>query len=201
MCVAGGLAPGNPRRGFALQCPGPAGLIGGKAPGNASRLGEDQPQALAAIVERGPIPAIHEVVRWRLADLVQWIWEEFGISLSETTVGRELQALGCWKISARLRHHAQNGLAIDAFHKDFRSSWTRSAKGFQPEPRESCGGTSELCHAIGPSDNGERPHRAEEPHHPTLGETRHAIPRPSPPMDQMGIHLRRDLPEEGKGPG
>src|SRR6186713_1425366 len=68
---------------------GPAGLIDGKAPGNASKLDEAQRQALAAIVERGPIPAIHEVVRWRLADLAHWIWEEFGISLSETTVSRE----------------------------------------------------------------------------------------------------------------
>ena len=96
---------------------GPAGLIDGKAPGNASKLDDAQRQALAAIVERGPIPAIHEVVRWRLADLAQWIWEEFGISLSETTVGRELRALGYRKISARPRHYAQNGLAIDDFKK------------------------------------------------------------------------------------
>ena len=73
---------------------GPAGLIDGKAPGNPSKLDDAQRRALADIVERGPIPAIHEVVRWRLADLAQWIWEEFGISLSETTVGRELRALG-----------------------------------------------------------------------------------------------------------
>ena len=55
---------------------GPAGLINGKAPGNASKLDDAQRQALAAIVERGPIPAIHEVVRWRLADLAQWIEED-----------------------------------------------------------------------------------------------------------------------------
>ena len=115
---------------------GPAGLIDGKAPGNASKLDDAQRQALAAIVERGPIPAIHEVVRWRLADLAQWIWEEFGISLSETTVGRELRALGYRKISARPRHHAQNELAIDDFKKkDFRPNWTRSAKASPPEPR------------------------------------------------------------------
>jgi transposase len=114
---------------------GPAGLIDGKAPGNTSKLDEAQRQALAAIVERGPIPAIHEVVRWRLADLAQWIWEEFGVSLSETTVSRELRALGYRKISARPRHYAQNEAAIDDFKKDFRPSWTRSAKGFRPEPR------------------------------------------------------------------
>ncbi len=106
-----------------------------KAPGNVSRLDDARRQALAAIVERGPIPAIHEVVRWRLADLAQWIWEEFGISLSETTVGRELRALGYRKISARPRHHAQNELVIDDFKRDFRPRRTRSAEGFRPEPR------------------------------------------------------------------
>ena len=114
---------------------GPAGLIDGKAPGNASKLDDAQRKALAGIVERGPIPAIHEVVRWRLADLAQRIWEEFGISLSETTVGRELRALGYRKISARPRHFAQNELAIDAFKKNFRPNWTRSAKRSRPEPK------------------------------------------------------------------
>jgi transposase len=114
---------------------GPAGLIDGKAPGNASKLDDTQRQALAAIVERGPIPAVHEVVRWRLADLAHWIWEEFGISLSETSVGRELRALGYRKISARPRHYAQNELAIADSKKDLRPNWTRSAKGSRPEPR------------------------------------------------------------------
>ncbi len=62
---------------------GPDGLIAGKAPGIPSKLNHDQRAALARIVERGPIPAIHGVVRWRLIDLMQWVWEEFGISLSE----------------------------------------------------------------------------------------------------------------------
>ena len=58
-----------------------------------------------------------------------------GISLSETTVGRELRALGYRKISARPRHYAQNELAIDDFKKDFRPSWTRSAKASRLTPR------------------------------------------------------------------
>ena len=113
---------------------GPEGLIDGKAPGNARKLDDAQRQALADIVERGPIPAIHEVVRWRRCDLAQWIWEEFGISLSEATVGRELRALGFRKISARPRHHAQNELAIDDFKKISPPSWRRSARGSRPEP-------------------------------------------------------------------
>ena len=114
---------------------GPAGLIDGKAPGNGPKLDEAQLRALAEIVERGPIPAIHEVVRWRLADLAQWIWEEFGISVSQTTVGRALRALGYRKISARPRHHAQNELAIDDFKKDCRPNWTQSANASRRVPR------------------------------------------------------------------
>jgi len=54
----------------------------------------------------GPIPAIHGVVRWRLKDLVEWIWEEFRIALDETTVGRELNGYslltrrGLWLLCA-----------------------------------------------------------------------------------------------------
>jgi Winged helix-turn helix len=33
------------------------------------------------------------VVRWRLIELVQWLWDEFWVSVSEATVGRELRAL------------------------------------------------------------------------------------------------------------
>ncbi|MCY1740960.1 helix-turn-helix domain-containing protein [Ensifer sp. SL37] len=42
---------------------GPDGLINGKAPGGRAKLNDAQRQALAKIVESGPIPAIHGVVR------------------------------------------------------------------------------------------------------------------------------------------
>ena len=106
---------------------GPNGLIDRKAPGQLPKLNDDQREALARLVENGPIPAIHGVVRWRLRDLAHWLWEEFSISLDETTVGRELKALGFRKISARPRHYAQNELAIDDFKKTFPPSWKRSA--------------------------------------------------------------------------
>ena len=85
---------------------GPDGLIDRKAPGKAPKLNAAQRQALAEKVEQGPIAAVDGVVRWRLKDLVQWIFEEFGISLDETTVGRELKAMGFRKLSARPRHYA-----------------------------------------------------------------------------------------------
>ena len=46
------------------------------------------------------------------------VLETFAISLDETTVGRELKALGFAKISARPRHYAQNELAVEAFKKN-----------------------------------------------------------------------------------
>ena len=76
---------------------GPDGLIDGKAPGRPPKLNDEQRQALARIVEDGPIPAVHGVVRWRRKDLAAWLFEEFRISLEETSVGRELRALGSVK--------------------------------------------------------------------------------------------------------
>jgi transposase len=114
---------------------GPDGLIDGKAPGNPAKLDDDQRKALAEIVESGPIPAIHDVVRWRLCDLAAWLWEEFRVSVSETTVSRELRRLGFAKLSARPRHYAQNERAIEDFKKASRPNWTRSAPRSRPASR------------------------------------------------------------------
>src|SRR5207237_9788108 len=51
---------------LACKAEGPGGLINGKAPGNASLLDDEQRQALARIVESGPIAAAHGVGRWRV---------------------------------------------------------------------------------------------------------------------------------------
>ena len=91
---------------------GPDGLVDGKSPGAPSKLNADHRRALAEVVEAGPVPAVDGVVRWRRKDLARWLLETFAISLDETTVGRELKALGFAKISARPRHYAQNELAV-----------------------------------------------------------------------------------------
>jgi putative transposase len=114
---------------------GPDGLIDAKAPGKPPKLSDDQRQALAGIVERGPTPAIHGVVRWRLIDLMQWVWEEFGISLSEATMSREMKTLGYRKITARPRHYAQNEFAIEAFKKTSPPNWRRSGRASRSGPR------------------------------------------------------------------
>lgn len=107
---------------------GPAGLIDRKAPGSTPKLGATERQALLQMVERGPIPAIHGVVRWRLVDLAQWVWEEFRISIGTQTLSRELRALGCRKLSARPRHHAQDPASLEAFKKSSPRRWRRSRR-------------------------------------------------------------------------
>jgi len=76
---------------------GPDGLINVPAPGAPAKLNKGHRAFLAQIVDEGPIPAIHGVVRWRACDLIMRLHEEFGIS-----VGRRVER----------RLHARNARAI-----------------------------------------------------------------------------------------
>lgn len=107
---------------------GPDALIDGKAPGAPSLLSVEQRRALIRAVEAGPIPASHGVVRWRLIDLAQWVWDEFALSISKQTLSRELRGSGYRKLTARPRHHAQDADAIPAFKKTSPPSWQRSGR-------------------------------------------------------------------------
>jgi transposase len=104
---------------------GPDGLIDRKPPGQPSRLNDVQRQAIVRMIESGPIPAIHGVVRWRLVDLSQWIYEEFRITVAKQTLSRELRAMGYRKLSARPRHHAQAEGAIEDFKKSSQRAWMK----------------------------------------------------------------------------
>jgi len=105
---------------------GPVGLLNGKAPGQPSKLDNPQRQAIAQMIESGPIPAVHDVVRWRLVDLAQWIFEEFRITIAKQTLSRELRAMGYRKLSARPRHHARREGVIEDFKKASRRVWRKS---------------------------------------------------------------------------
>src|ERR1700694_1680098 len=105
---------------------GPDGLLDGKSPGQPSRLNDAQRQAIVQMMENGPIPAVHGVVRWRLIDLAQWIFEEFRITIAKQTLSRELRARGYRKLSARPRHHAQTEGVIEDFKKASRRAWMPS---------------------------------------------------------------------------
>jgi transposase len=105
---------------------GPDGLLNGKSSGQPSKLNDVQRQAIARMIESGPIPAVHGVVRWRLIDLAQWIFEEFRITIAKQTLSRELRAMGYRKLSARPRHHAQAAGAIEHFKKVSPPAWRQS---------------------------------------------------------------------------
>jgi transposase len=105
---------------------GPDGLLDGKAPGQPSILSDEHRQRLSEMIESGPIPAVHGVVRWRLVDLIQWLWDEHRIPISKQTLSREVRALGYRKLSARPRHHAKSDAAVAAFKKVSPRVWRKS---------------------------------------------------------------------------
>ncbi len=115
---------------------GADGLLNGKSPGQPSKLNDVQRQAIVRMIESGPIPAVHGVVRWRLIDLAQWIFEEFRITIAKQTLSRELRALGYRKLSARPRHHAQVEGVIEDFKKTSPRAWRQSHAGRRSMSRQ-----------------------------------------------------------------
>jgi len=116
---------------------GPDGLVDGKSTGRPSALDDEQRRALVARVEAGPIPWLDGVVRWRLIDLAQWVFEEYGVSVTKQILSRELRALEYRKLPARPRHHAHDETAVANCKKKFPTSWRKS----QPSEakRSNCG--------------------------------------------------------------
>ena len=107
---------------------GPEGLIDRKPPGQPSRITDAHRTALMALIDEGPIPSVHGVVRWRLVDLIAWLWEEFHVTISKQALSREVRALGYRKLSARPRHHAKSEVEVSAFKKPSPPVWRRSPR-------------------------------------------------------------------------
>jgi len=63
-----------------------------------------------------------------LVDLIQWLWEEFRLTISKQTLSREVRAMGYRKLSACPRHHQKSEAAVAAFKKTFPPSWRRSRR-------------------------------------------------------------------------
>jgi transposase len=96
---------------------GLAGLRSRKPPGPSSKLTARQESELAALVEAGPDPARHGVVRWRRVDLRDEIERRFGVTLHERSVGKVLAKLGFRRLSVRPRHPQADEAAQQAFKK------------------------------------------------------------------------------------
>jgi transposase len=172
---------------------GPGGLIDRKAPGQPSRLNDTHRAALAAVIESGSTPAIHGVVRWRIVDLCQWLRDQFGVTIAEQTLSRELRAMNYRKLSARSRHHAQAEGAIDAFKKVSPPSWKRllGRRASIPAIR---GVVRRWLSA-----EGDQPGRSEEQDHQVVRQALHPAVRSQGPADRIDLYLRRHLPPGGQG--
>ncbi|MFW8642258.1 IS630 family transposase [Rhizobium beringeri] len=144
-------------------------------------------QALAKIVESGPIPAVHGVVRWRRRILFNGCSKEYRISVDETTIGRELKALGFAKLSARPRHYAQNEGDLESF-KNFPATLA-AIKGRLPKNVE-----IELWWA----DEARIGQKNKITRRWARKGTRPLAPRSTHDVD---LYLRRYLPQEGQGAG
>jgi putative transposase len=96
---------------------GPDGLINIPSPGVPPKLDVTHRAFLARIVEEGPMPAVHGVVRWRACDLIMRLHEEFGVSVSDDTIYRALKELGFSHVSARPKAYKQDPEAMEAFKK------------------------------------------------------------------------------------
>ena len=118
---------------------GSDGLINKSAPGAPGKLTKKHKAFLARLVEEGPIPAIHGVVRWRACDLIMRLYEEFGLSVSDDTVYRALKELGFSHVSARPKAYKQDADAVEALKKTFPPAWRRSARSLRPGHRSRSG--------------------------------------------------------------
>jgi transposase len=107
---------------------GPDGLINIPSPCVPPKLDAIHRAFLARLVEEGPIPAVHGVVRWRACDLIMRLHEEFGISVSDDTIYRALKDLGFSHVSARPKAYKQDPEAMEAFKKISLHVWRKSAR-------------------------------------------------------------------------
>ena len=118
----------------------PADLIGGKAPGKRPLLNGAQRAALAGMVEAGPEPALHGVVRWRpdLADrrscgMAAGLMRGHGQPADiEPGVARARLPASCRRDRATMPR--AEGAMVD-FKKTFPPHWQRSGKASPPERR------------------------------------------------------------------
>lgn len=107
---------------------GPDGLINIPSPGVPPKLDGEHKAFLARLVEEGPIPAVHGVVRWRACDLIMRLHEEFGLAVSDDTIYRALKDLDFSHVSARPKAYKQDPNAMDAFKKTSPYVWRKSAQ-------------------------------------------------------------------------
>ena len=128
---------------------------------------------------------MHGVVRWRIVDLCQWIFEEFRVVVvAKQTVSRELRAMGYRKLSARPRHHEQAEGAIEIL------------KSFPARLDEIGGEVEPAAIEVWFADEA----RIGQKNKITRRwAKRGTSKRADGPTNRLGLYLRRDLPQARKG--
>src|SRR5450756_71888 len=96
---------------------GLGGLHDLKTPGPKPKLTAEQQAELARLVEAGPDPARHGVVRWRRVDLRDELERRCGVALHDRSVGKVVTKLGYRRLSVRPRHPQADEEAQEAFKK------------------------------------------------------------------------------------
>ena len=124
---------------------GLAGLRNLKSPGPGSKLTARQQAELAELVEAGPDPAVHGVVRWRRVDLRDELQRRFGVVLHERSVGKVLAKLGYRKLSVRPRHPQADEEAQETFKKTSPRQSRRKSPTAPKASRSEAGGLYHLA--------------------------------------------------------
>jgi transposase len=96
---------------------GVAGLRSGAGGGPEPLLNTSQMEELRAIVNTGPDPERHGVVRWRRAELCREIARRWSVAVCEQTVGKWLRQLGMTRLQPRPVHPKKDLEAEIAFKK------------------------------------------------------------------------------------
>jgi transposase len=96
---------------------GPAGLSDHWGDGRPCRLTEGQQATLKAIVLQGPDPEVDGVSTWRLIDFCRIVRERFGVTYSETGMGKLMRSLDLSWQTPRPQHAETDRAAQERFKK------------------------------------------------------------------------------------
>jgi transposase len=120
---------------------GPAGPSDHWGDGRPCQLTEGQQATLKAIVLTGPDPEVEGVSTWRLIDLCRIAQERFGVTYSETGMGRLMHGLGLSWQTPRPRHAETDRAAQEAFKKRASPPRSRRSRPTTPKPSGSRSGS------------------------------------------------------------
>jgi transposase len=166
---------------------GPNGLIDKKAPGQPSKLEDTHRAALAKIIDEGPIPAIHGVVRWRLI-VSGFLWNFALLCRRRRSAGNCTR----WAFASSRPVHAimRRPMARSRILKKF----PRAPGGHRAGEKHRSRQHRNLVCRRGA-------HRPEKQDHPPLGKARHPTLGADRSTDGLDLYLWRRLPKRRQGRG